>query len=126
MAAHLAPWISVPSVREAIDFYVAAFSARSVYELPDEHDNVVVAKLAIGDGGADLWLQEEPGLTVPEAGGAIRMILTVDDPDVAYAQAVAAGARVVAPMYEGHGWRIGRIADPFGHHWEIGKQLPAE
>jgi PhnB protein len=24
---------------------------------------------------------------------------------------------------EAYGWRIGRIVDPFGHHWEIGKPL---
>jgi len=22
-----------------------------------------------------------------------------------------------------HGWKLGRIADPFGHHWEIGHPL---
>jgi uncharacterized glyoxalase superfamily protein PhnB len=26
---------------------------------------------------------------------------------------------------EGHGWRIGRVVDPFGHHWEIGHPLAA-
>jgi PhnB protein len=24
---------------------------------------------------------------------------------------------------EEHGWRLGRIEDLFGHHWEIGKPL---
>jgi PhnB protein len=51
------------------------------------------------------------------------MILTVDDPDAAFAAAVAAGATVVAAVHEGHGWRVGRIADPFGHHWELGRRL---
>ena len=51
------------------------------------------------------------------------MILSVDDPDSVFAQAVAAGATVVAEMYEGHGWRIGRVTDPFGHDWEIAKRL---
>jgi PhnB protein len=51
------------------------------------------------------------------------MILAVDDPDALFDRAVVAGATVVAPMYEGHGWRIGRLRDPFGHHWEIGKPL---
>jgi PhnB protein len=51
------------------------------------------------------------------------MILSVDDPDAVFARAVGAGATVVNAMYEGHGWRIGRIADPFGHHWEIGRPL---
>jgi PhnB protein len=22
-----------------------------------------------------------------------------------------------------HGWRVGRVVDPFGHHWEIGRPL---
>ena len=30
---------------------------------------------------------------------------------------------LVRPAVEEHGWRLGRIADPFGHHWEIGKPL---
>jgi uncharacterized glyoxalase superfamily protein PhnB len=31
------------------------------------------------------------------------------------------GATVVWPVGNQHGWRIGRVADPFGHHWEISK-----
>ncbi len=53
----------------------------------------------------------------------VRMILTVEDPDSVFERALAAGATAVAPIYEEHGWRIGRVADPFGHHWEIGKPL---
>jgi PhnB protein len=53
----------------------------------------------------------------------VRMILTVDDPDSVFADAVAAGATEVSGVHEGHGWRIGRIADPSGHHWEIGRRL---
>jgi PhnB protein len=51
------------------------------------------------------------------------MILSVDDPDSVFASAVAAGATEVAPVSEDYGWRIGRIADPSGHHWEIGRRL---
>lgn len=29
----------------------------------------------------------------------------------------------VHPVSEGHGWRIGRLKDPFGHHWEIGHEV---
>ena len=36
-------------------------------------------------------------------------------------RAVAAGAHIVHPISNEYGWRLGRIADPFGHHWEIGK-----
>jgi PhnB protein len=39
------------------------------------------------------------------------------------AQAVAAGATEVMAVTEAWGWRVGRIADPYGHHWEIGRPL---
>jgi PhnB protein len=52
------------------------------------------------------------------------MILTVEDPESVFRQAVAAGATEIAPVADEHGWRIGRLADPFGHHWEVGKPLP--
>jgi PhnB protein len=29
----------------------------------------------------------------------------------------------VCPVTDEHAWRIGRVLDPFGHHWEIGKRL---
>lgn len=48
------------------------------------------------------------------------MLLIVADPDSMFARAVAAGAREVYPVQERHGWRVGRMVDPFGHHWEIG------
>ena len=46
------------------------------------------------------------------------MLLIVDDPDAAVERAVDAGARIVRPVTEEHRWRLGRIADPYGHHWE--------
>jgi PhnB protein len=47
------------------------------------------------------------------------MILITDDPDTLYAQALNTGAQSVWPVSDQHGWRIGRLVDPFGHHWEI-------
>jgi PhnB protein len=51
------------------------------------------------------------------------MILTVPDPDAVFAQAIAAGATEVNPVADAHGWHVGRLADPFGHHWEVGRPL---
>jgi PhnB protein len=51
------------------------------------------------------------------------MVLTVPDPDATFAQALAAGARQVVGMQEAYGWHLGRVVDPFGHHWEIGRPL---
>jgi PhnB protein len=51
------------------------------------------------------------------------LILTVADPDAVFARALAAGAAEVFPVGEAHGWRLGRLVDPFGHHWEIRRRL---
>ncbi len=51
------------------------------------------------------------------------MLLIVEDPTAVCARAMSAGAKEVAPVSDDYGWRLGRIVDPFGHHWEIGRQL---
>jgi PhnB protein len=122
LESSIAPWLSVRRGAEAVDFYKAAFGAVELHRVEND-DGEIVAHLTIG--GADFWVSDDPDSS-PEAlgGGSVRMILTVEDPDAIFEQTVTAGATVVAAMYEGHGWRIGRVADPFGHHWEIGKPLP--
>ena len=118
----IAPWLSVSQATEAVDYYKAAFGAVEQYRLEDDGGKIVVAQLAIE--GADFWLQEDIDSS-PESldRQSVRMILTVDDPDAVFEQALAAGATQVFAVSEEHGWRIGRVADPFGHHWEIGKPL---
>jgi PhnB protein len=118
----IAPWLSVDNATEALAFYMAAFGAIESERHEDENGDVVVAQLSIQ--GADFWIQADPDSS-PGAikGMSVRMILVVDDPDAVFARAMAAGATEVAPVHEGHGWRIGHIADPSGHHGEIGRRL---
>ncbi len=118
---NIAPWLTVRDGPRALEYYMAAFGAVELYRLEDDTDRVVVAHLAIDH--ADFWLQEEPAFRPGDHEG-IRMILTVEDPESVVTQARAAGGIEIAAITEGHGWRIGRIADPFGHHWEVGKPLP--
>jgi PhnB protein len=115
----------------AIEFYKAAFGADELFRVDDGHGSdghgSVVARLSIGK--AEFWLADESPEHAnfsPESlgGSTVRMIMIVDDPDAAFARAVQAGATVVWPVDDQpYGWRVGRIADPFGHHWEIGKPL---
>ena len=119
----IAPWLSVQDVAAALRFYEAALGATELYRLDDEDSGaVLVAQLAVD--GAQFWIQEAAEPTDPgKGGGPVRMILTVDDPDPLFDRALAAGGTEVSGMSEDHGWRIGRFADPFGLHWEIGRQL---
>jgi len=121
----LSPWLSVADGTSAASFYESAFGATEVERLDDGDGNVVVAHLTVGE--ADFWIQTDAD-SDPHALGErspVRMILTVDDPDAVFARAIEAGATEMFPVGEGHGWRIGRIVDPSGHHWEIGKPLSA-
>jgi len=120
----IAPFLSVRRGKEAIAFYKAAFGAVEGFLF--ENDGSVVARLEVE--GADFWLADESPAHhnfSPETlnGGTVRMILTVEDPDAMFNRAVAAGAKVVVAMENNYGWRLGRVADPYGHHWEIGKPL---
>jgi PhnB protein len=127
MQTRVSPQLSVRRGRAAIEFYTAAFGAVEDYRVggTEEHE-AVVAQLSVD--GATFWVADESPEHAnfsPESlgGGSVRMLLLVDDPDAVVARAVAAGAIEVAPVSEEHGWRLGRIADPFGHHWEIGTPL---
>ena len=118
ISCSVAPWLSVGDGIKALTFYKAAFGAIEVYRL--DVPDTVVARLSVN--GAEFWLSDgasEGAL----GGGSIRIILTVPNPDAVFAQAVAAGATVVFPVGEEHGWRLGRVIDPFGLHWEIGHQI---
>jgi PhnB protein len=120
--ASVAPWLSVRQGAEAVEYYIAAFGA-VVRHRHENEEGEIVAQLAVGD--AIFWVADDADHS-PDflGGGTARFILEVDDPDAVFAQASAAGGTVVNEMYEGHGWRIGRLTDPSGHDWEVGKQLP--
>ena len=121
--------LSVRNGRAAVRFYQAAFGAVEEYRVggTDDHQ-AVVSQLSVGD--AWFWVADEspPHANFsPESlgGGSVRMLLIAADPAAMAARAVAAGAREVYPVGEEHGWLLGRIEDPFGHHWEIGRPLGA-
>lgn len=122
----IAPMLSVRNGARAIEFYRAAFGAEVLFRV-DGESGAVVAELSIR--GARFWVADESPEHFnfsPETlgGGSVRMVMVTGDPDAAFTRAVGAGARVVWPVEDQpYGWRVGRVADPFGHHWEIGKPL---
>jgi PhnB protein len=119
--------LSVRRGQEAIEFYRQAFGAVEDYRVGGSAENpAVVSQLSVGE--ATFWVADESPEHLnfsPESlgGGTTKLLLIVDDPDTAIVRAVAAGATLVRPAVDEHGWRLGRVVDPYGHHWEIGKPL---
>lgn len=125
VATTIAPWLSVRNSARAVDFYKAAFGATEAFRM--DEGGSVVARLSVE--GAEFWVGDESpehSNFSPETlkGSSVRIILTVADPDAMFTRAISAGATQVFPVGEEYGWRLGRVVDPFGHHWEIGRPLP--
>jgi PhnB protein len=125
IATLIAPMLSLRGGAKAVDWYAHAFGAKTLFRV-DDADGRVVARLAVE--GAEFWVADEspPNANfAPETlgGGTVRMVMTTADPDSVVARAVSLGAALIWPVAEQYGWRLGRIADPFGHHWEIGYPL---
>jgi PhnB protein len=123
----LAPWLTVRDAARAVAFYKSAFDAVETYRLEIPGGGGLIVKLKTGN--AEFWVssgEPEPLHAVTceiVGGGSVRMILTVAEPEAVFAKALAAGATQVYPVGDQHGWRLGRVVDPVGLHWEIGHQL---
>jgi PhnB protein len=119
--------LAVRRGREAVEFYKAAFGAVEVHRVGGtDEDESVVSQLTVGD--AAVWVADES----PEnqsfspqtlGGGTVKLLLIDDDPQAVIDRAVGLGATQVYAAESQHGWLLGRIEDPFGHHWEIGRPL---
>ncbi|SRR5581483_8687280 len=125
IATTIAPWLTVDDGTKAVEFYKAAFAAVETYRLEHPGGGLVV-RLSID--GAEFWVSSESSgrehTGCQSLGGkTIKMILTVQNPDSCVQRALNAGAKEIFPVSEGHGWRLGRVEDPFGLHWEIGHPI---
>jgi PhnB protein len=124
----ITPMLSVRRGAQAIEFYKTALGADELFRIESD-DGHVVAQLSVA--GAEFWVADESPEYFnfsPESlgGSSVRMVMIVKDPDAAFERAVEAGATVVSQVSDKeYGWRVGRVFDPFGHHWEIGKPLSA-
>lgn len=122
----ITPVLTVGDALLAVTFYERAFDAAEIYRnaYPDGR---IVVELAIGDARFRVADEApEAGNLSPQTlnGTAVRINLLVADPDGLAAQAIANGAVEIAPIADqSYGLRQGRLADPFGHHWLIGRPL---
>ena len=116
------PELWVERAADAVAFYEAAFGATVLHKVGEGQE--IVAQLAVGE--AAFWVtsasSELKRFSPKEIDGATsRTLLLVEHPEAVVKQAVIAGAAELMPVGDAHGWRLGRIRDPFGHEWEIGR-----
>ena len=118
------PWLSVQNAVSAADFYKNAFGAIETYRL--ETPDGLVVKLSVN--GAEFWVsgsndgnESENKKSLQQEN--IRMVLIEYNPEIVFERSLQAGAKEIFAVGEEHGWKLGRIEDPFGLHWEIGHPI---
>ena len=122
----LSPYLTIKGGRgqEAVGFYTLAFGGvEQVRHLAQDGKRVMHARLTI-NGGLVMLSDDFPdfnnGVASPDP-AAVMLHLQVDDADVWFERAVAAGASVRMPLADQFwGDRYGQLTDPFGHSWSIG------
>jgi len=118
--------LTVRGALDAASFYGRAFGARQVADhvAPTGHH---VVEMAIDDASFFVVEENPDAFNLSPAflgGTSARVNLVVPDPDAVAARAIAAGGTEIFPVADQpYGMRQGRVGDPFGHHWLIGKTL---
>ena len=118
------PQLWIERAGAAVAFYERAFGAKVLHSVGDGDD--IVVQLAVGD--AAFWVSRaDPAMqrfSPDSLGGATgRTLLVVDTPEAVVAAAIDAGAREASPVQDEHGWRLGRVVDPFGHRWMLSQTI---
>ena len=122
----LTPFLTVKDARAVVEFYKKAFGAIEVSRQSAPTGQFII-EMSI-EGERFYAVDENPpafNVSPTTLGGtSVRISLIVDDPDAVADRAVAADGKIVFPVADQpYGMRQGRIADPEGHHWLIGKLL---
>jgi len=122
----LTPMLTVREAAAAVEWYAVNLGAREVARAASPTGQLVV-ELEVG-GHAIAIVDENPSalnLSPTALGGtSVRLSLVVADPDSLAERLLRAGAREVFPVADQpYGMRQGRVEDPFGHHWLIGRRI---
>lgn len=125
----VSPYLIIKGAGEAIEFYKKAFGAQVITSMAGPGDSVMHAEIKIGD--SMIMLSEEwpenhklVSPTSVDNHSTVAISLYVEDADALFAQAVAAGATSLYPL-ENTFWgdRFGKVADPWGHQWQIATHI---
>lgn len=120
----LTPYLVVRGADRALEFYKKAFGAKERMRMPGPDGKAIMhAEMEIGDSVFMIGEEcPEMGARAPQSvgGTSISVHMYTQDVDAAFAKAIKAGAKSLAPVTEMFwGDRFGKIEDPFGHMWSI-------
>ncbi|MFV3129672.1 VOC family protein [Niveispirillum sp. KHB5.9] len=119
------PHLVVNGAREAIDFYIRAFGATKVMEMPAEDGKRLLHGQILINGGPLMLCDDFPeyrggAATEYPKNTPITLHMAVPDVDASFAQAIAAGAtEAMKPADMFWGDRYGQVRDPYGHLWSL-------
>lgn len=119
----LSPYLTVRGASDALEFYKKAFEAIELCRLNTPDEKIAHAQFKIGDS-MFMISDENPecGSVSPETlgGSPVTLHLYVTDVDATFSDAIKAGAKAtMQPENQFWGDRMGKLIDPFGHHWLI-------
>ena len=115
------PYLSIKGASDAIEFYKKAFDATELFRLAMPGGIIGHAEIQIGNSRimiADPC--DDVSFADPKAlgGSTVGLYVYVENVDDIYAQAIAAGAKIVNSVEDQfYGDRTGTIEDPYGHRW---------
>ncbi len=114
------PFLIVRDATSAIEFWKKAFGARELVRLADPRGKVRHAQIKIGDSPIMIGEHVEIDGPRPHSLPPVSIHLYVEDVDVMFRQAIAAGAKELSPVRDQYyGDREGGVEDPFGIVWWI-------
>lgn len=121
------PYLAVDDAAKAIAFYQKAFNAMELFRMEGPDHRVGHAEIKIGNSHVML-ADECPGMEIRSpktlGGAGISIMIYVDNVDVIYPQAIAAGGVELRPLRDQfYGDRSGTLKDPFGHVWTVSTHI---
>jgi PhnB protein len=117
------PYLIVDGAAEAIEFYKTVLGADERMRMPGPDGRIGHAELTVGDS-VIMLADESPqmGARGPRSigGTPVTVMAYVDDVDVAFQRALAAGANSTREVEDRfYGDRSGQLEDPWGHRWDL-------
>lgn len=124
----ITPYLIINGAAKALDFYQKAFGVEQIMRCDHENGKIKHAQFMLGNSPVML-ADEFPEFSdakspIARGGTTVYLYVYVENVDAFVDRAVAAGAKLIAPVQDQfYGDRSGGVQDPFGHVWWIATHI---